>query len=107
MIDINYLRSLAAESKIHWSNHAILRLHEHSISRADVIACIQNGVIIKQYPDDTPFPSCLILGKSLSEKLLHVVCSIEPEINCIIITTYYPDPDIWEPDFKIKKVVSK
>lgn len=45
--------------------------------------------IIEQYPEDFPFPSCLILGKNEQGKILHVCMSDEGSASRII-TAYYP-----------------
>ena len=63
-----------------------------------------NGEIIEQYPEDMPFPSYLISGHSVSKKPMHVVCAHNPDVNCCVITAYYPDKDKWETDNKTRKV---
>ena len=68
----------------------------------DVIKCIETGEIIKQYEDDKPFPSCLILGISINNRYLHIVVSMDN--NFIhLITAYYPNLEQWEPDYKTRK----
>jgi len=97
------LQALVSAKSILWTEHVALRLRERGIKRADVITCIENGEIIELYPDDTPFPSCLILGNSLSDKPLHVVCGFNAGVSCCIITAYHPDFDKWEVDYKTRK----
>jgi hypothetical protein len=82
--------------------HAIQKMFERAISRDDVQHVIENGVVIREYPDDTPFPSRLILGW-LEKRPIHVVAADDDDDQTIIITAYEPDPAIWEPDFKKKK----
>ncbi|MFB0533457.1 MAG: DUF4258 domain-containing protein [Anaerolineae bacterium] len=54
------------------------------------------GEIIEDYPDDTPYPSCLVLGRTQRGRPVHVVCAHVPEEDrSIIITVYEPDPDRW------------
>jgi hypothetical protein len=103
MIDIAALRSLVSARCILWTEHLALRLRERGIKRGDVIACIQNGEIIEQYPEDMPFPSCLILGTAIEGKPLHVVCAFHPNVNCCMITAYYPNAEKWESDNKTRK----
>ena len=67
-VDIVALRALVASGGIVWTEHVALRLRERGIKRANVISCIQDGAIIEQYPDDMPFPSCLILGGAADGK---------------------------------------
>ena len=52
--------------------------------------CIRDGEVIEDYPDDYPFPSCLILGHGI-----HVVCGIG-EGKAWIVTAYRPTLDKWE-----------
>ena len=44
-----------------FSSHAIKRMFERSLSRDDVVCAIEQGDVIRDYPDDQPYPSCLIL----------------------------------------------
>lgn len=67
----------------------------------DVVQCLRTGEIIEEYPDDRPYPSCLILGRTTAGRPLHVVCApVLSEQRLIIITTYQPDPDRWDPEFR-------
>ena len=102
MIDIEQLRALNTAEQIALTEHARRRMVERGISVDDIIQCIDTGEIIKQYEDDKPFPSCLILGAAVDEEYIHVVVSHDSEW-IYLITAYHPDPDIWEADFKTKK----
>ena len=103
-IDILDIRKLVTAGSIIWTEHLALRLRERDIKRADVVACLQNGKIIERYPDDLPFQSCLVSGKSVDESPLHVVCSLNYGIGCCIITAYRPSSDKWLPDNTTRKV---
>lgn len=103
-INISDLVLLVSQGQIVWTEHLVFRLRERGIKRADVIGCIQNGEIIEQYSDDMLFPSCLILGAAMNGQPLHVVCSLNSNINCCMITAYYPNTDKWESDNKTRKV---
>ncbi|MCL1806365.1 MAG: DUF4258 domain-containing protein [Oscillospiraceae bacterium] len=46
------------------TKHARIRLAERGITVNDLQNAIRTGEIIKQYEDDTPFPSCLVLGRT-------------------------------------------
>jgi hypothetical protein len=63
---------------------------------------LSNGEIIREYPDDKPFPSFLLLGYE-GERPIHVLAARDSE-TCYVITVYEPDPEIWQKDFKIKKL---
>ena len=67
----------------------------------ELLEALDSGEIIEEYPEDTPYPSCLILGHTSAGRVLHVVAAPVPNgESLIIITTYQPDPDRWESDFK-------
>ena len=94
-INISQIKSLAIEGKIMWTEHVVTRIRERGILRADVIECIDSGEIIKQYPDDIPFPSCLTLGKCGAGEPLHIVVELNTDTLCCIITAYRPDLEKW------------
>ena len=84
------------------TEHARLRFFERGISIDDIQKAIADGEIIRQYEDDKPFPSCLILSYTSDERPIHLVVSTDDK--CIyLITAYIPDADIWDDDFKTKK----
>ena len=88
--------------KIAVTKHARIRLEERGIRMDDIVKAIGNGEIIKEYSDDKPLPSCLILGKSMEDKPLHLVISRDEEF-IYLITAYFPDSKQWEDDFKTRK----
>ncbi|WP_342774548.1 DUF4258 domain-containing protein [Biomaibacter acetigenes] len=54
--------------------------------------------------DDYPFPSCLILGYSNTDKAIHVVCALGQDYVWMI-TAYYPDNNEWLEDLKTRRRV--
>ena len=102
MIHISALRNLCYDENIAITKHAKNRLHERDITVEDIKAAIQTGDTIKQYENDKPFPSCLLLGKTVQNEYIHVVASTDNGY-LYIITAYYPDETEWESDFKTRK----
>ncbi|MCR5650874.1 MAG: DUF4258 domain-containing protein [Lachnospiraceae bacterium] len=84
------------------TEHAAERHRQREIKSKDVRIALENGEIIEQYPNDYPFPSCLILGKDISGNPLHVCMSDEGSASRII-TAYRPEPERWSDDFKTRK----
>jgi hypothetical protein len=78
------------------------RLQERGINPSDVKNCIATGKVIEQYPDDYPYPSCLVLGNDRSKGALHVVVGVG-ESYLWLVTAYYPDPGKWSDDFSVRK----
>lgn len=99
---IEELRELCTEETIIMTAHVIKRCKERNIDSDSIINVIMHGEIIKQYEDDKPFPSCLLLGMSVKGRYLHVVVASDT-VNLHIITAYYPNTDEWETDFKTRK----
>lgn len=57
-----------------FSGHAIQRMFYRRISQADVQAVITYGEMIEDYPDDEPFPCCLLFDY-VDGNPLHVLVS--------------------------------
>lgn len=102
MIDIDTLKKYYKDDKVIISDHASIRFRQRSIKAKDIRCAVNNGEIIEQYPDDFPFPSCLVLGKSITGDHIHIVMSDEGSMSRII-TAYKPDPDKWSDDFKTRR----
>lgn len=92
---------LAKSGKIIWSKHILIRMQQRDIKVKQIIDCIMTGRIIEFYPDDLPFPSYLVLGKS-DPSYLHVVCAFG-ENKLWMITAYYPNNDEWHDDFSTRR----
>ena len=101
MYSIEQFRDLNRPELLVLTQHSRKRFAERGISINDIGFVFKTGEIIEQYPDDTPFPSCLIMGYS-GERVLHVVASID-EALVYIITAYAPSPGKWESDWKRRK----
>ncbi len=101
-MNINLIKDFVKKRKISWTNHVIIRLLQRNISQLDVENAILNGEILEEYNDDYPYPSCLIYGLSLNDKVLHVVCGVTDN-ELWIITAYYPNNKEWNEDFKTRK----
>jgi hypothetical protein len=83
--------------------HAIQRMFEREINPEDVRSVVESGETIQEYPDDTPYPSRLVLGWKLQRPIHVVVADNEADNEKIIVTVYQPDPAQWTDDFKRRK----
>lgn len=83
------------------TQHSRKRFTERNIKLTDVIEGIKTGTIIEEYPDDFPFPSCLILEKTNGVPI-HI-CASTNEGLIYIITAYIPNYEKWEDDFRTRK----
>ncbi|MBI4367069.1 MAG: DUF4258 domain-containing protein [Deltaproteobacteria bacterium] len=83
--------------------HAIQRMFQRVISEAEVRQVVMRGETIEDYPDDTPYPSRLVLGWSGPRPLHVVVAENAGACEYIIVTVYEPDTSQWESGFKRRR----
>lgn len=89
--------------RIIYRQHAIRRMHERCISEIDVEQAMETGAIVEAYPNDTPYPSALLLGHA-GNKAIHIVYADSIEENLrIIITVYEPNLEIWLEDLRTRR----
>ena len=80
-------------------------MFERKIYKDDIRYILKNGEVIEEYLDDKPFPSFLLLGFILNRPIHIIVAFNKCDNNCIIITAYEPNVNLWQNNFKsrIKK----
>jgi len=100
---IQNIRLLATKDKLAFKKHSLIRMHERDIAADEVREILIRGQIIEDYPEDKPFPSCLISGSTIYKKPIHVVVAEEDEEMLWIITVYQPNPEEWEDGFERRK----
>lgn len=85
--------------KFSFSGHVFRRMAERGFSPDTIKSVIKNGTVIKEYPDDTPYPSRLILGFE-GNRPVHVVSAYHPVDDTeYVITVYEPDSLLWSDNF--------
>lgn len=92
-MDIKEIISLVSKNKYRVSDHAVKRMIKRTIDLKEIKEVVLNGEIIEEYPDDKYSPSCLIYGKTITGRDLHVQISLPPKV--VLITVYVPDPAEW------------
>ncbi len=84
--------------------HATQRMFERDVSGIEIREVLENGERIEDYPEDTPYPSRLMLGWIGGTRPLHVVVADNFDENeWIVITVYEPNLNRWEADYKRRK----
>jgi len=67
------------------------------ITDQEVSEALSACEVIEEYPDDTPYPSVLVLGQTQHGRPVHAVCAYVLENQTmVIVTVYEPDPDRWD-----------
>ena len=86
-----------------FSRHAIQQMFLRRISKSEVQAVVAYGEVIEERPDDTPFPSYLLLD-FLAGRPIHVVFSYDESTDTgYVVTAYIPDPNLWQDDFRTRR----
>jgi hypothetical protein len=101
-MNIDIIKNLYSNEKIKWSTHCLERMQERDICIADVESCILSGEIIEDYPEDFPYPSCLVFGYTIEKRVLHVVVGTDNEF-LYIITVYFPNTTKFMEDLKTRR----
>ena len=102
---IRFIRKSLADNHYRLTRHATIARLSRGISMIQLKQALADGEIIEKYPDDDPYPSCLVLGWLETGDPLHIVCSrgkCAPELR--IVTVYEPDDERWESNYKIRKI---
>ena len=102
LLNIDIIKEYMQKRKVDWTKHCLNRLNQRNIQISDIKTAISNGKIIEYYYDDYPYPSCLILGYNMNNRIIHIVCGMSEDI-IHIITAYYPDTNKWENDMKTRR----
>ena len=102
MIDLEKLKELYKQNMVFVTEHAAERFRQRGIRAKDIRNAVNSGIIIEQYPNDFPFPSCLIMGKDVNGKTIHV-CMSDEGTSSRIITAYYPSREKWMEDLKNRR----
>ena len=99
--DLSKWREAIADGRILWRAHAVGRMLNRNISRADVTGVLLSYDIIEEYPNDEPHPSVLLIGCS-GQRVVHVVAAFDG-IKIYVITAYEPGLDHFEDCFRRRR----
>lgn len=96
MLDIQQIIESLNAKVFRVSDHADEEAYNDSLVFEEIYASVRGGEIIEQYPDDKPYPSCLIFGKNKNGEPIHSVWAYNVETKAsVLITVYRPDPERW------------
>lgn len=75
------------------------------IKEHEVYQALLDGKIIEEYPEDEPYPSYLVYGRTTARRPLHILCAYSGDDDLVVIVTVYqPDPKKWI-DFESHEVI--
>ncbi|MFP4687237.1 MAG: DUF4258 domain-containing protein [bacterium] len=95
-MEINWIRKSIEQHKVKITDHADEEAVADDLTLDEIFYSVHTGEIIENYPNDFPFPSCLVFGKNKKSKMIHSVWGYNTERQIsILITVYTPDPKKW------------
>ena len=92
---IRELRSKMASDQFEFTEHSVHQSIIRRISVQEIREAFAKSQLVEDYPDDKYGPSCLVLGFTLADRPLHILCSHPSRPLVRIVTLYEPDPDEW------------
>ena len=95
-MNIQNIISSIQEKRIKITNHADEEAQNDFLSFDEIYFSVLQGEIIKDYPTDKPYPSCLIYGDNFHGEPIHSVWAYNDKTKwAVIITVYRPDSNRW------------
>ncbi|MGB5060496.1 MAG: DUF4258 domain-containing protein [Candidatus Promineifilaceae bacterium] len=95
-MDIDNLRNAIQHKRVRITDHADEESVADHLVFGEISFSVLHGEIIEHYPDDRPFPSCLVYGQTPDEDPVHSVWAFNDENEwAVLITVYRPDPNRW------------
>jgi hypothetical protein len=93
---IEDIKEAIRNNQIKITDHADEEAEADDLTFDEIYFFMLDGEIIEQYPDDKPYPSCLINGQTFSGDAVHSVWAFNKNsLWAVLITVYRPDPDRW------------
>ncbi|MGH9793932.1 MAG: DUF4258 domain-containing protein [Candidatus Acidiferrales bacterium] len=94
MIEIGQIVGAIEANCVRITDHADEEAVSDRISIPQLLERFNDSEIIEQYPDDKPYPSCLIWSESNGP--VHSVWAYNAKTAwAILVTVYRPDPQRW------------
>jgi hypothetical protein len=78
-------------------------MFQRGFTYSDVYGVADMGEVIEYYPDDTPYPSSLLLGWIGSRPVHVVLANNALEGVHVVVTLYEPEDVRWQPDFRRRR----
>ena len=92
----NEYRGHHRSNQIRITDHADEEAYLDGLDFDQIFYSVFHGEIIENYPDDKPYPSCLIFGEAFRGEPIHSVWAYNPGNRwAVLITVYRPDPERW------------
>jgi hypothetical protein len=95
-VNIEAIIEAIRRNQIRITDHADEESQADQLSFDEIFLSVLQDEIIEEYPDDKPYPSCLIYGDTFANTPVHSVWAYNQDNRwAVLITVYRPDPKRW------------
>ena len=95
-MDIEQIVEVIRHGRVRITDHADEETQADRLSYDEIFNSVVRGRLIEDYPDDKPYPSCLVYGNTFRGEPVHSVWAYDSKTGwAVMITTYRPDPTRW------------
>ena len=100
------IKELVRRTEIKISDHGYDETAEDDIFIKDIIADVDNGIVVEDYPEYPKGPCVLVLEKDRDARPIHVVWGIPKGASspAVVVTAYRPDANMWTDNFTRRRV---
>ena len=85
--------------RVFYTQHARVEMRNEVVGEIkdnEVYEAIRSVEVIQEYPEDKPYPSALMFGRTYKNRPLHILCAYSKDEDLtIVITVYHPNPKLW------------
>ena len=95
-VDIDRISDAVRANRVRVTDHADEEAQSDRLSINDILGSVFQGEVIEEYPNDKPYPSCLVYGRTPRAEPVHTVWAYNEENRWVVLVTVYrPDPERW------------
>ena len=100
------IKELVGRYEIKVSDHGYDEIAEDGIFIKDIIADVNNGIVVEDYSDYPKGPCVLVLEKDKNARPIHVVWGIPKGAlsPAVVVTAYRPDVNMWTDNFTRRRI---
>lgn len=101
---LEQIQALVAAGRWDPSEHGRTRRDQRGIQNADLVHGLDDAIVVELYNDPGERPAVLLLQRDSSGTPLHVIWGFDADTgDALVITSYYPGLDRWEPDLMTRR----
>lgn len=100
------IKELVKRYEIKVSDHGYDEIAADGIFIKDIIADVNDGIIVEDYPEYPKGPCLLVLEKDRDARPIHVVWGIPKGASspAVVVTAYRPDINMWTDNFTRRRI---